>query len=703
MLVLGPLKNQMYKRIYICKASCVIRRNDLKRNCAKGKQSNEKRKKMNSIGYGVIGLLTLSGACVLSGDSYELKSPDERIHLEAIAGGAELKISVSYDGKEVIESGTLLLLPHEEGAWGETKKVEKVIREEADRWIEPVVGQKSSRIREYYRGLTLKMEGGLSVEFRAYLDGIGYRFKTWNRREEVRIRKEVLELKFPEETTSYFPEEEGFISHNERHYKLRALGELSESNLASLPLMVNVPEGVRMLITESDLRDYPGMWIRGSEGTGLRATFPRIVKEVEPDPKRPDRNIIIREEAGYIAKTEGERSYPWRVFIISDRDGTFIESELVHLLASPCELEETEWIQPGKIAWDWYNALNIYGVDFEAGTNNETYKYYIDFASKYELEYIILDEGWSASTRNVREPAEEIDVKELVEYGKERNVGIILWSLWEPIDHDMEELFKLYESWGVRGVKIDFLQRSDQYMVNFYERAAREAGKHKLLLDFHGSMKPTGLSRTYPNVMTYEGVVGNEYNKWSEKVTAGHNVTIPFTRMAAGPMDYTPGAMANAQPENFNVSFRRPMSMSTRCHEVAKYIVFESALQMLCDSPSRYHREHETTSFISEIPVVWDETRVLESTIGDFVVVARRSGQQWFIGAMTNEDSRDVVIDFKFLPDGRYEMTSMRDGINAHRFAEDYVKSKEEVHSGDKMEIKLAPSGGWAANLKPEK
>jgi alpha-glucosidase len=646
-------------------------------------------------------------ALTLAGEPLVLDSPDGNLSLRADASGEQLSITVLHKGKVVIAPSAIGLAIVDLGELGAQPRLTTVERTSADNWIEPVVARKRARVRDHYNAMRLEfvpgvtaIAGGYAVEFRAYDDGVAYRFVT-TLQGAIEVADERMDLVFPDGSTVFFPEEEQMISHNEQNYLVLPLAELDATRLASQPVMVTVPDAARILISESDLFDYPAMWMRGAAGTALAADFTRFLLEVVPNPRRPDRSQLFERQAPYIARTTGARSFPWRAFIISDRDGAFIESELVYLLARPTPLADTSWIRPGRVAWDWYNALNIYGVDFKSGINNATYRYYIDFAAEYGIENIILDEGWSASTTDIMACNPEIDVPALVAYGAERGVGIILWALWGPVDRDMDAIFALYQGWGVKGVKIDFMQRSDQEMVNFYARAAAAAAKYQLLVDYHGAYKPTGLSRTYPNVLTYEGVKGNEWNKWSRDITPTHNLTIPFIRMAAGAMDYTPGSMSNTQPKNFNISFQRPMSMGTRCHEVAKYVVFESPLQMLCDTPSRYRREAETTAFIVRIPSVWDDTRVLDAAVGDYVVIARRSGAVWYLAAMTNENPRAFTLDLSFLPAGTYAAEIMRDGINADRHAEDYVRDQKLLDSRQPLAVELAPAGGWAAILAP--
>ena len=351
----------------------------------------------------------------------------------------------------------------------------------------------------------------------------------------------------------------------------------------------------------------------------------------------------------------------------------------------------------GKVAWDWYNFNNIYGVDFEAGINTNTYKYYIDFASTNGIEYIILDEGWTKSTTQILDYNENIDLPELIKYGKSKNVDIILWVLWKPLDENTEEILKLYSGWGVRGVKIDFMQRSDQYMVESYEKIAQIAASYELLVDFHGAFKPAGIEREWPNIINYEGVKGNENNKWSSDITPEHNVTIPFIRMAAGPIDFTPGSMINTNLANYVPRFTRPMSMGTRCHQVAMYVVYEAPLQMMCESPTIYLKEQETVDFITKIPTIWDETKVLEASVADYIIVARRKGDSWYMGGMTDWTPRKFNVELSFLDEGNYSMEVMKDGINASRHAQDYKREMIDVDKNTKVHINMAPGGGWAA------
>ncbi len=647
-------------------------------------------------------ILGVGLACVLLNinsllaQEYQLSSPDEQINLN-IRIDDVITWSANYNNQTLIEPSVISMNVNDDVELGEAPKVRKQSTSNGDEVLTPVVPLKSSQVKDQYNQLTLTFRGGFAVDFRAYNDGVAYRFNT-DFKNEMIVNHENLELNFPENTLSYFPEEESLISHYERTYYLKGLDTIPKERFCSLPVLMDV-NNTKVLFTEADLYDYPALFLYGTKGDGLTSGFPKYVLEDEPMKGAEDRNQVITKEADYIAKTAGTRSFPWRVCVIGD-EKTLLETNLVYQLSRPSEMENTDWIKPGLVAWDWYNALNIYGVDFESGINNETYKYYIDFAAEYGLDYIILDEGWSKSTTNISEPNPDIDVVELVEYGKGKNVGVILWMLWGPLDADLENILKKYGEWGVKGVKIDFMQRADQEMVNYYERVLKEAAKHELLVDFHGSFKPAGFRRAYPHMISYEGVKGNENNKWSMDVTPDHTVTLPFTRMVAGPMDFTPGAMANAQEKNFHISFDRPMSLGTRCHQVAMYVIYESPLQMLCDAPSAYLKDKKFVEFVSKIPTVWDETVALDAKVADYVLMARRSGETWYVGAMTDWEAREFELDISFLPEGNYEIEIMQDGLNADKYAEDYKHSTSETSNTSKMNIKLAPGGGWAAIIR---
>jgi len=622
----------------------------------------------------------------------ELLSPDRNILL-TVHTEEKISFDVAYKNEQVIRNSTISLQVEGIPIMRISPQIlEKYVRNTTG-ILHPVVAAKSSRITEKFNELILKLAGNYSISFRVFNDGVAYRFRT-DIDDEIIVKTESFRLNLCNRARALFPEEESLVSHYERYYKSCNIDTLEPEKFCSLPVLL-MDDDVNILLTEADVYDYPCMFMMGTGTNALDSKFPAFVTSAEPKPGREDRNQVL-ESAEYIAKTSGSRDFPWRVLVISENDAALVESNLVYQLSSPLEIENTEWIRPGKVAWDWYNANNIYGVDFESGINTATYKYYIDFASEYGLEYIILDEGWSKSTTEIGESNPDIDLEELIRYAEDKNVGIILWVLWGPLDRNMD-ILETYREWGIKGIKVDFMQRADQYMVNFYERVAKKAADNQLVVDFHGSFKPSGLRRAYPNVLSYEGVRGNENNKWSSDVTPEHNVTIPFIRMVAGPMDYTPGAMVNATPDNHRVSWPRPMSVGTRCHQVAMYVIYESPLQMLCESPSTYRKEQETTTFISRIPVTWDETKVLDAHVGDYIVIARRHGDQWFLGAMTDGSSREFEVELSFLEEGDYTLEYMQDGPNTDRYAQDYRYGTKEISESTQLQIKLASGGGWAA------
>jgi alpha-glucosidase len=643
----------------------------------------------------LLAVLSVFTAYYSTAKDYKISSPDNKIILTVNIDG-DIKWSVSREGREIINNTKIAMILENGKILGENEKVRKAAISQLDDIIKPVVANKRSEIRDNCNILTISFSSGFNIQFRAYNDGVAYRFET-ALKDEIIVKNEVSDLVFPSGTISWYPLESGFMSHNERFFIYSSVDTIEKKHLASLPTLFQV-NSVDVLLTESDIEDYPGMWLIGGGSGKISGTWSKY-----PDTEKliGELNLEITTTKDYIAKTKGTRTFPWRVYVIAPTDVKLLESDLVYKLAPPNKIVDTRWIRPGHVAWDWWNDNNIYGVDFRAGINNDTYKYYIDFASKNKIEYILLDAGWYDSL-NILKSIPAINVPQLCRYAENKNVGVILWVAWKTFWDKMDEATALYEKWGVRGVKVDFMQRDDQKVVNFYQEAAKKTADHHLIIDFHGAFKPDGLGRTWPNALTREGVKGLENDKWSKDVTPEHDATIPFTRMIAGPMDYTPGAMVNMDKANFSPKYSRPESQGTRAHQVALYVLYESPLQMLADSPSNYMKEQETTDFIVNIPVVWDDIIGLDGKIGEYLLLARRSGKEWFVGAITNWTSRDMDLDLSFLPAGEYKMEIFQDGINADRFAEDYKHLKTTANAGDKMKIHLAPGGGWAARISPE-
>ena len=644
-------------------------------------------------------LLALTGittTAVVAQSSYDLKSPDNRIEVRIRTSG-QLRYDVLLRGSALLENATLSLdIEHKK--FGLQPKVTSAKPRSYDQVVEPVVRQKFAKIRDHYNELRLTMDGGYAVVFRAYDEGVAYRFETALPDKQVKVYSEAADFNFPSNDVVYYPQEDTFYSHNERKYLPQKLSEIAPMFIATLPAVVDVGNGAKLAIAESDLSDYPGLWLRGGAPKfAMHATFPPYpLKEQQTS----DRDYKVVDAADYIAVTSGTRTFPWRVLGIADRDGDLITNQLVYLLESPSKVEDTSWIKPGKVAWDWWNDWNIEGVDFHAGINTKTYEYYVDFAAKYGLPYIILDDGWY-KLGDLLTVTPDLNMEELVSYAKQKNVGLILWASWKTLDDQLIPALDQFEKWGIKGIKVDFMQRSDQIMINYFDKVCREAAKRHMLVDFHGDQKPAVMTRTWPNLINTEGVRGMEWSKWSWESEPAHNVSLPFTRMFLGPLDFTPGAMRNATKQTFAPIMSQPMAMGTRCQQLAMYVIYEAPLQMLSDSPSNYMREPEAMEFLSVVPTVWDETRVLAAKMSEYVLLARRNGSDWYVGAMTNWTPRDLEVDFSFLPDGNFTLDSYEDGVNADRNASDYKKTTREVNKSTKLKIHLAPGGGWAGRVHP--
>jgi len=670
------------------------------RHCSGVRAANVPRKVANIIkGLSAAPLiLALAASCFArpQGKSdWQLRSPDNRIEVDVRTSG-RIQYDVLLNGKPLLV-GSSISVNAERKVLGENAKVLSSKQRSVDQILVPVVRQKFAKIRENYNELRLEMDGGYAVVFRAYPEGVGYRFETSLSQEHVTIYGEEASFRFPDNFSVFYPNEESFFSHNERRYVPQPLRNIRSESLASLPAVVDVGGGAKLAIAESDVDDYPGLWLRGTGGAALAGAFPPYPLEQTLE---RDRDFKVTKSADYIAVTRGTRTFPWRVIGIVERDGDLLTNNLVWLLEKPSELRDTSWIKPGKVAWDWWNDNNIYGVDFKAGINTQTYKYYIDFASKYGIPYVILDEGWY-KLGNLLEVVPEINMEELLAYARQKNVGIILWVVWKTLDDQLQPALDQFAKWGVKGIKVDFMQRSDQLLINYYYKVLREAAKRKLLVDFHGDQKPATMTRTWPNLINVEGVRGLEWSKWGAETEPEHNVTLPFTRMFLGPMDYTPGAMLNAPKAAFAPIFSRPMSLGTRCHQLAMYIVYDAPLQMLADSPSNYLREPEIMDFLAPVPTEWDDTKVLDGRIAEYVLVARRNGADWYLGAMTNWTARALTIDLSFLPEGTFWMDAYHDGVNADRYGSDYEKTHIQVTRTTKLNVNLAPGGGWAARIHP--
>lgn len=652
-------------------------------------------------------LLSLGVFPLLAQKNYQLQSPDRNLKVEVTVAD-KVSFAIIHDNAEVMNSIVSMTLQGGE-VLGANPKVSKVTKTSVDKEI-PAPFYKREVVKDIYNEMRISFRGNYGLVFRIYNDGVAYRFTT-NRKTPLIVTDEEAVYNFPADYktfTAYVNStkptfEEQFFNSFEQPYENQPITKLNDKRLKILPLLVDLDDGRKICITEADLEDYPGMFLNNETGKpslkAIHAPYPKVKEQGGHNRLQ----MLVKEREDYIAKTSGTRSFPWRTFIISRNDKELADCDMVYRLASPSRVNDISWIKPGKVAWEWWNDWNLYGVDFRAGINNPTYKYYIDFASAHGIEYVILDEGWAVNLQaDMLQVIPEIDLKELVEYGKSKNVGIILWAGYWAFARDLENVVRHYSEMGVKGFKIDFLDRDDQEMVRFLYEASEVCAKYQMLVDFHGVFKPTGLQRTYPNVLNYEGVNGLEQLKWSpesyDMVT--YDVTIPFIRMVAGPMDYTQGAMRNAAKGNYHPINSEPMSQGTRCRQLATYVIFESPFNMLCDAPSNYMNEKECTEFISRVPTVWDETVSLDGKVSEYVAIARRHGDEWYIGALTNWTPRELELDLSFLGDGSYTLELFKDGVNADRAARDYKKEVIPVPASRKLKIKMAPGGGYAARIQ---
>lgn len=624
-------------------------------------------------------------------ENYTVNSPDSRITVN-VETGTNTTYSVTFHGKVILNPSPISMTFDNGTVIGRNMEVKKVERFTQNQVLKPVVRQKSEQIIDHYNEMVLDADR-YKLYFRVYNDGLAYRFHT-DFPDSLKVLNEEVTYCFPEDYNTLFPEERSMLSAQQPLFKPMKLPEIGTDRFCSTPILIKVDENARIFISESDLESYPGMFLRKQGKNELAGKFAAVSLE---DYKTDDRQIFPTKRADYIARVNGTRNYPWRAMIVAENDANLITNQLIYKLA-PEANGDYSWVRPGKIAWDWYNALILTGVDFKCGINNDTYKYYIDFASKYGIEYVVIDDGWSEAW-DVTKTIPEINMEELVAYGKKKNVDLILWVSWAPFREKIDEAFDKFSQWGIKGIKMDFMNRDDQEMVDFYYEVARKAATHKMLVDFHGAYKPTGWLRTFPNVLTSEGVAGLENHKWGSFVTPKHNVTLPFTRMVAGPMDYTPGAMINFHEKDHKIWFNLPASVGTRCHQLGMYVVYESPLQMLADSPSNYYREPVCMEFLSQVPVVWDETRVLKASVGEYVIVARRHGDAWYIGGMAGEKGQKFEIDLDFIK-GNKTLTYWEDGVNVDMNANDVARRTRKVKQGDKITITMYDGGGYAAVIK---
>ena len=632
---------------------------------------------------------------------WEIKSPNGAIILK-IEASAKLTWSLSHKGQIIIEPSAVSLMLDNGEVIGDNAKFAAPKIEKINTSFN-ALNYKKSVVTDICTQVTLKSANGWGIIFRVYDDAAAYRFFT-NRKGELTVKNEEANFNFTGDQKTWVPIQWGyhdgriFNTSFEALYREIKLSQFPKDSLAFLPVLVDAGNGKKAEILEIDLEDYPGMYLDiNSTGKGFKGVY-------APYPVSTYikfRNVIPDKRADFIAKTSGTRNFPWRAVVISEHDKELLNCDIVQKLASPSRLSDVSWIKSGQAAWDWWNGLNITHVDFKSGMNTPTYKYFIDFAAANKLAFIILDEGWNVPG-DLTKLKPEIDLKELVSYGKNKGVGIILWCSWKDLNAQKDKAFTFFSNLGIKGLKIDFFDRDDQVVVASTYEIARLAAENKLFVDYHGIYKPTGLQKTYPNVLGYEGVKGGENYKWADEDQPRYCVTLPFIRNVAGFMDYTSGAMRNSSQESYRAINDMPMSKGTRVNQLAQYIVFEAPLQMLSDSPTAYMKEPESTGFITSISTTFDETLPLDGKVAEYVAIAKRKGDVWFVGAMTDWTPRELVIDFSFLGEGSYRAEIFSDGINADRDGTDYKREIATVKKGDKLTVKMMNGGGWAARLEKQ-
>ena len=657
----------------------------------------------------IIFLLSALFFCVeaFAAKEYKLLSPNGKLEI-TITAEPQLSYSVKCDGEQILATSQIGLKIYEGANLGEKPIVKKVKRTSVNTEIATQFYFRST-IKDHYNALRIDFATRYGVEFRAYDEGVVYRFVT-NFKHDFKLENEIAEFAFVKDYKGYFPYTNWTGARNDKYftsfeswYRHTELSKFESGKVAFIPVIVEA-EKYKVNILEADVEHYPGMFVSNPKGaTALYGEFaPMPEKVVEGGHNKLQG--IVESRKPYIAECKAATKTPWRIVLISEDANRFLDNDMVYRLASPSRLEDTSWIKPGKVAWEWWNHWGLVGVPFKAGVNTETYNYYTDFAAKYGIEYVILDEGWAVKYANdLKQVIPEVDLKAIVDHANSKGVGIILWAGYNAVKGKEEEICRHFAEMGVKGFKVDFLDRDDVEMTDFQYNLAEIAAKYKLMLDFHGCQKPSGMNRTYPNVVNFEAVLGLECAKSRRGIRysqVDYDLEIPYLRMVAGPMDYTQGAMRNANKKNYYPCSHAPMSQGTRCRQLAMYAIYFSPFSMLCDSPSLYEREAECTKFIAEFPTVWDETVALESQFGDYVAMARRKGNTWYVGVANDWTARKVELNLsKILGEGEYLAEVFRDGVNADRLGEDYIHEVVALPASRKVVADMAPAGGYVLKI----
>jgi alpha-glucosidase len=634
-------------------------------------------------------------------DLKEVYSPDKKIKLSINANDRFL-YSVEYNGKAILSLSTIdLILDNGTTLSGSIRFKKTTVRSNNSIIVSPVP-EKRRNIPDVYTELRIELNKPFTVVFRVYNDGVAYRIET-RFRDSIIIKNEIARFSFVVSYPVYYPEvvkrADADIYHTsfEEPYQLKPMDSICGSSLAFTPILVAPSEGPKVFITESDLEDYPGMFLRGTSSPVLEAEFAPYPLE-EKIAGGEFTQYVVSRRAGYIAHTRGTRTFPWRVIGIASQDKELPNNDIVYRLGAPSRVPDVSWIHPGKGTDEWIIGINLFNVNFKAGINTATYKYYIDFAKRFGLDRIMMDAGWSDSEDLFRiNPA--IDMDEISRYAKSKGIRLSMWTLAMTLDKQLEAALDQFNKWGVDFIMTDFMDRDDQKTVNFYYRVAEACARHKIMIMYHGAFKPAGFNRTYPNAITREAVLGSEYNIWSEKATPEHNLLLPFIRMTAGSMDYEPGILDNATQKTFRPIGEKVMSLGTRTQQLAMFIVYESPIQLFSGNPSQALLEPRFMELLGSIPTTWDDTRILEAKLGDYIITARKKGKDWFIGAMTDSTARDFTVNLDFLEEGEYTAEICTDGLNADRYPSDYKMDSRIVSKTDSLNISMASGGGYVVRL----
>ena len=635
--------------------------------------------------------------------SYVLYSPDSSLRLE-VKTGKQLSYSLFAGALQLMHSSAVDLQLNNGKKLSDQLAVKKSAYRKVKETVNVPVSYRRPAITEHYQQLTLQFKQPFTIEFRMYNNGMAYRIGT-NFKSDIIIENETALFEMDPQSSVWFAHIDERVDMDRYHtsfegaYKKEILSAIPDTMLTYAPLTVVLPNGYLIAISDANLHDYPGMFLQ-KKGDGLQGVFaPYPLKEVMTEGEFPQ--LIVTERAHYIAQTSGTRMFPWRAVLVAKNDIELVENDLVYLLGDATTLNNVSWIKPGKGTDEWITGINLFNVPFKAGLNTATYKYYIDFAKRFGFDQIMLDAGWS-DYKNLFSIHPDINMPELVAYAKEQNIKLMLWTLCSTLDKQLDSALAQFKQWGISSIMTDFMDRDDQKMVQFYHRIAKACAEAEISVMFHGAFPPKGFNRTWPNAITQEGVLGAEWNIWSELATPEHNVAIAYTRMLAGPLDYEPGLLLNAQKDQFRPIGKNPMSQGTRCHQLAMFVVYDSPLQIFSGNISQGMQEPAFMELLGSVPTTWDETKILEGKIGEYIITARRKGNDWFIAGLNNSEARSITLPLSFLSAEKYSSTICKDGINANSYGSDYTLTTHSFSNSETVTIQMAAGGGFMLLCKQD-